>query len=107
MSESAEFTFKQIAEHNTKKDLYLIVHDKVYDCTSFVDEHPYVDSVSISTNRRILSSLPGDISLSLALAQSETGGREKRKKNSNRLFFPRLSPIAPLHHQFHHLRTLR
>ncbi|KAJ6073065.1 hypothetical protein N7467_011150 [Penicillium canescens] len=40
MSESTEFTFKQIAEHNTKKDLYLIVHDKVYDCTSFVDEHP-------------------------------------------------------------------
>ncbi|KAJ5991281.1 hypothetical protein N7499_011939 [Penicillium canescens] len=40
MSGSAEFTFKQIAEHNTKKDLYLIVHDKVYDCTSFVDEHP-------------------------------------------------------------------
>ncbi|KAJ5316738.1 hypothetical protein PENANT_c016G09550 [Penicillium antarcticum] len=40
MSESKEFTFQEIAEHNTKKDLYLIVHDKVYDCTSFVDEHP-------------------------------------------------------------------
>ncbi|KAJ5776506.1 uncharacterized protein N7511_001517 [Penicillium nucicola] len=40
MSESQEFTYSQIAEHNTKKDLYLIVHDKVYDCTSFVDEHP-------------------------------------------------------------------
>ncbi|RHZ50917.1 cytochrome b5-like heme/steroid binding domain-containing protein [Aspergillus thermomutatus] len=40
MSASKEFTLKEIAEHNTKKDLYLIVHDKVYDCTSFVDEHP-------------------------------------------------------------------
>ncbi|KAL4909171.1 cytochrome b5-like heme/steroid binding domain-containing protein [Aspergillus multicolor] len=35
-----ELTFKEVAEHNTKKDLYMVVHDKVYDCTSFVDEHP-------------------------------------------------------------------
>ncbi|KAL4932644.1 cytochrome b5-like heme/steroid binding domain-containing protein [Aspergillus undulatus] len=40
MSADKEFTFKEVAEHNTKKDLYLVVHDKVYDCTSFVDEHP-------------------------------------------------------------------
>ncbi|KAL4788329.1 cytochrome b5-like heme/steroid binding domain-containing protein [Aspergillus varians] len=40
MSAEKEFTFKEIADHNTKKDLYLVVHDKVYDCTSFVDEHP-------------------------------------------------------------------
>ncbi|KAJ5354486.1 hypothetical protein N7541_005530 [Penicillium brevicompactum] len=40
MSEIKDLTFQEIAEHNTKKDLYLIVHDKVYDCTSFVDEHP-------------------------------------------------------------------
>ncbi|KAJ5856412.1 uncharacterized protein N7529_010356 [Penicillium soppii] len=40
MAEIKELTFSEIAEHNTKKDLYLIVHDKVYDCTSFVDEHP-------------------------------------------------------------------
>ncbi|KAJ5349041.1 hypothetical protein MYU51_011831 [Penicillium brevicompactum] len=40
MSEIKDLTFQEIAKHNTKKDLYLIVHDKVYDCTSFVDEHP-------------------------------------------------------------------
>ncbi|KAL4970726.1 cytochrome b5-like heme/steroid binding domain-containing protein [Aspergillus stella-maris] len=40
MAEAKEFTFKEVAEHNSKKDLYLVVHDKVYDCTSFVDEHP-------------------------------------------------------------------
>ncbi|OJJ45504.1 hypothetical protein ASPZODRAFT_69659 [Penicilliopsis zonata CBS 506.65] len=37
---SKEFTLSEIAEHNTKNDLYMIVHDKVYDCGSFVDEHP-------------------------------------------------------------------
>jgi cytochrome b involved in lipid metabolism len=92
MSESTDFTFQQIAEHNTKKDLYLIVHDKVYDCTSFVDEHPYVDSVSISTLPRTLSSLPGDNALSLTLAQSEKGGREKRKKKSRQTLFPSSLP---------------
>ncbi|PLB55614.1 putative cytochrome b5, partial [Aspergillus steynii IBT 23096] len=40
MSANKELTFQEVAEHNTKKDLYLVVHDKVYDCTSFVDEHP-------------------------------------------------------------------
>ncbi|PKX98396.1 cytochrome b5-like heme/steroid binding domain-containing protein [Aspergillus novofumigatus IBT 16806] len=40
MSASKEFTLQEISEHKTKKDLYLIVHDKVYDCSSFVDEHP-------------------------------------------------------------------
>jgi cytochrome b involved in lipid metabolism len=42
MSAPQEFTLKEVATHNTKKDLYMVIHDKVYDCTSFVDEHPYV-----------------------------------------------------------------
>jgi hypothetical protein len=39
---SKEFTYSDVSEHNTKKDLYMVVHDKVYDASSFVDEHPYV-----------------------------------------------------------------
>ncbi|KAI1472889.1 cytochrome b5 [Daldinia caldariorum] len=35
-----EYTYQDIAEHNTKKDLFVVIHDKVYDCTKFVDEHP-------------------------------------------------------------------
>ncbi|KAH8816139.1 cytochrome b5-like heme/steroid binding domain-containing protein [Xylogone sp. PMI_703] len=35
-----ELTFAEIAPHSTKKDLYIVIHDKVYNCTSFVDEHP-------------------------------------------------------------------
>lgn len=37
-----ELTFKDVADHNTKKDLWLVIHDKVYDISKFVDEHPYV-----------------------------------------------------------------
>lgn len=35
------FTYAEVATHNTKKDLHVVIHDKVYDITSFVDEHPY------------------------------------------------------------------
>lgn len=35
-----EFTYSDVAEHNTKKDLFIVVHDKVYNASSFVDEHP-------------------------------------------------------------------
>ncbi|CAI7657825.1 unnamed protein product [Penicillium glandicola] len=40
MSEVKELTLQEVAEHNTKKDLYLIVNDKIYDCTEFASEHP-------------------------------------------------------------------
>ncbi|KZZ96802.1 Cytochrome b5 [Moelleriella libera RCEF 2490] len=33
-------TYQDVAEHNTKKDIYVVIHDKIYDCTQFVDEHP-------------------------------------------------------------------
>lgn len=35
-----EYTYQDVAEHNTKKDCFLVVHDKVYDCGKFIDEHP-------------------------------------------------------------------
>lgn len=37
---STELTFADVAEHNTKNDLYMVIHDKVYDISKFVDEHP-------------------------------------------------------------------
>ncbi|EEQ88318.1 hypothetical protein RJZ56_000474 [Blastomyces dermatitidis] len=40
MSDTKELTFTELAEHNTKKDLYVTIHDKIYNVSSFVDEHP-------------------------------------------------------------------
>merc|ERR1712098_443317 len=37
---SEELTFAEVSKHNSKKDLYLVIHDKVYNASSFVDEHP-------------------------------------------------------------------
>jgi cytochrome b5 len=40
VSELAEFTYSDVAEHTTKHDVYVVIHDKVYNASNFVDEHP-------------------------------------------------------------------
>jgi len=40
MSADKEYTYVEVAEHSAKKNLYLVIHDKVYNATTFVDEHP-------------------------------------------------------------------
>lgn len=46
MSDTKQFTYSDVSEHTSKKDLYLVIHDKVYNTSSFVDEHPYVVTLS-------------------------------------------------------------
>jgi len=40
MAEVKEYTYEDVKTHQTKKDLWLVIHDKVYSVSSFVDEHP-------------------------------------------------------------------
>jgi len=40
MSADKEFTYSEVSEHASKKDLYVVIHDKVYNSSSFIDEHP-------------------------------------------------------------------
>ncbi len=35
-----EYTYQDVAGHNTKKDILVVIHDKVYDASKFIDEHP-------------------------------------------------------------------
>jgi len=35
-----EFTYSEVSAHNSKKDLYVVIHDKIYNASTFVDEHP-------------------------------------------------------------------
>lgn len=37
---SKQFTYAEVQAHSAKKDLYVVIHDKIYDVTSFIDEHP-------------------------------------------------------------------
>lgn len=40
MADTKEFTYSDVSAHTSKKDLYVVIHDKVYNASSFVDEHP-------------------------------------------------------------------
>ncbi|PGH27703.1 hypothetical protein AJ80_00490 [Polytolypa hystricis UAMH7299] len=40
MSTEKQFTYADVAEHSSKDDIYVVIHDKIYDVTKFVDEHP-------------------------------------------------------------------
>ena len=37
-----EYTYSDVSEHRDKSDILVVIHDKVYNASSFVDEHPYV-----------------------------------------------------------------
>ncbi|KAL7935654.1 cytochrome b5-like heme/steroid binding domain-containing protein [Trichoderma chlorosporum] len=39
------FTVEEVAKHASKADLYMIIHDKVYDVSSFVEKHPGGDEI--------------------------------------------------------------
>ncbi|KAK6427918.1 hypothetical protein LTR95_015944 [Oleoguttula sp. CCFEE 5521] len=58
---SKEFTFSDVAEHTTKKDCFMIVHDKVYDTSSFVDEHPGGEEVLLDVGGQDASEASEDV----------------------------------------------
>lgn len=35
------YTFETLAQHNTREDLWMLLHDKVYNVTAFMDEVSY------------------------------------------------------------------
>ncbi|CAO3688002.1 unnamed protein product [Umbelopsis vinacea] len=36
----AALSLAQVSEHSSKKDIYVAVHNKVYNVTDFIEEHP-------------------------------------------------------------------
>ncbi|GME91448.1 hypothetical protein B5S28_g4371 [[Candida] boidinii] len=44
---SKVFTAEEVAAHNTRSDLYIVVDGKVYDCSEYLDEHPGGEEVII------------------------------------------------------------
>ncbi|KAI6249072.1 putative cytochrome b5 [Erysiphe necator] len=44
---SKEFLYSEVSEHSAKEDLYMVIEDKVYDVTKFLDEHPGGEEVML------------------------------------------------------------
>ncbi|KAF8214096.1 cytochrome b5 [Mycena galopus ATCC 62051] len=47
-SETRTVTLAQLRENNTKEKLWVLIHQKVYDVTKFLDEHPGGDEVILA-----------------------------------------------------------
>ncbi|XP_051143442.1 cytochrome b5-like [Andrographis paniculata] len=42
------YTLEEVSKHNTKDDCWLVMFDKVYDVTKFLDDHPGGDEVLVT-----------------------------------------------------------
>lgn len=43
------FTLAEVEEHNTEHDVWIVVNDRVYDCTEYLESHPGgIDSITIN-----------------------------------------------------------
>ncbi|KAJ9102813.1 hypothetical protein QFC20_004920 [Naganishia adeliensis] len=46
-SSTKTFTINDLKANGTREKFYMLLHDKVYDCTKFLDDHPGGDEVML------------------------------------------------------------
>ncbi|MBA0699004.1 hypothetical protein Goari_000677, partial [Gossypium aridum] len=49
------YTMQEASQHNTKDDCWIVIDGKVYDVTSYLDEHPGGDDVVLESTGNILA----------------------------------------------------
>ncbi|KAI9020819.1 cytochrome b5-like heme/steroid binding domain-containing protein [Phycomyces nitens] len=42
------YSLKDVSKHNTKADMWVVIHNKVYDISSFVPDHPGSEDILIN-----------------------------------------------------------
>jgi len=92
---SKELTYAEVSGHNTKKDLFVVIHDKVYNASSFVDEHPGGEEVLLDVGGQDATEAFEDVGHSDEAREILDGllvGNLKRKPGDPK---PKVSPPSP------------
>ncbi|GAA5796357.1 cytochrome b5-like heme/steroid binding domain-containing protein [Helicostylum pulchrum] len=55
------YSYEEIAKHNTRSDLWMVIDGKVYDITPFTDEHPGGEEVLIDEGAKDASTAFDDV----------------------------------------------
>ncbi|KAF2098301.1 cytochrome b5 [Rhizodiscina lignyota] len=82
MADGKEFTYEEVSGHSSKKDLYLVIHDKIYNASSFIDEHPGGEEVLLDVGGQDATEAFEDVGHSDEAREILTGllvGKLKRK----------------------------
>jgi len=45
---TSKYTWAEIKKHNSSKDLWVVIGSKVYDLTSFIEDHPGGENVLLA-----------------------------------------------------------
>ncbi|CAK8575032.1 unnamed protein product [Lathyrus sativus] len=59
------FTLSEVSKHNTPKDCWVVIHNKVYDVTKFLEDHPGGDDVLVSSTGKDASNDFDDVGHSI------------------------------------------
>lgn len=98
MTETKTFTLKEVKGHDDSKSTFLVIYDKVYDVTKFLEEHPGGEEV-------LLEQAGGDATDAFEDVGHSTDARELMKdylvgdivesERKNRTVQERTTPSAP------------
>lgn len=62
MTQTKTVTLAEVKEHNTRDSVWFVIHNKVYDVTKFMDEHPGGEEVLLEQAGKDASEIFEDVS---------------------------------------------
>merc|ERR1711977_558800 len=85
---SKEYTYADVSSHSGKKDLLMVIHDKVYDTTAFVDEHPKFPPHLVLLLHQAITLVWASVSMllfsSVLVLHMESSSTQRAKKERHR-----------------------
>lgn len=88
-----QFAFEEVKQHSNRASCWLVIHDRVYDVTPFLNEHPGGEEVLLEQGGKIASDAFEDVGHSRDARQLmnkylvgelvDADKREKNKKQNN------------------------